>query len=180
MLFYLALLCAALLTLDSLISAPVFGVQWRSPEFMAALMPAFSIFKLCAMTVITVYLWRVIPRRQLRPITTMLLQFITLLCALHALLLLIGRQSLVSDTEHYDSVGPISVQTHRAADEHVSYHKVYLRCERALGFYSMRELLYIPYQQGAYVNAHEGVWYFYADKPYRLIGIDAAAAQCEL
>ncbi|WP_105257823.1 hypothetical protein [Pseudoalteromonas sp. T1lg88] len=170
----LALLLAAALTLDSLISAPVFAIQWRSPEFMAGIAPTFNLVKLLGMAVLTAYLWWGVPQRQYSPAITIALQCVVLICAVHTVVLLIGRQSLVSDAEHYTSEGPYTVHTIESRDARTSRQVIYWRCQRSLGFYSLEELRQLPYHPGAYIEKQDGKWYYIGEKRYEL-----AAGQCD-
>ncbi|MBS3798581.1 MULTISPECIES: hypothetical protein [unclassified Pseudoalteromonas] len=170
----LALLLAAALTVDSLIPAPVFAIHWRSPEFMADIASIFNVVKLLGMALITAYLWWSIPRRDYSPAITIGLQFVVLICAVHTLVLLIGRQSLVSDAEHYASVGPYTVHTIESQDARSSRQVIYWRCQRSFGFYSLEELRQLPYHPGAYIEEQDGKWYYIGEKRYEL-----AAGKCD-
>ena len=165
---FLALLLAAALTLDSLISAPVFAIQWRSPEFMAGIAPTFNLVKLLGMAVLTAYLWWGVPRRQYAPAITIALQCVVLICAVHTVVLLIGRQSLVSDAEHYTSKGPYTVHTIESRDASSSRQVLYWRCQRSLGFYSLQELQQFPDYVEATLEQQNGKWYFMSQQRYEL------------
>ncbi|MEO2280914.1 hypothetical protein [Pseudoalteromonas pernae] len=174
----IALLIAAALTLDSLISVPMYGLQWHSPEWMAQAITVFNVTKLLLMAVITGYLWWAIPKCEFPPLMTMALQFFMLLCAIHTLALLVGRQNLLNDEQSIHSVGPIAVVTVNEQDSRVSNHVVYLRCQRPLGFYSLHELLYLPNQNAVSVSSKQGGWYLYADREYKLIDDSAITTTC--
>ncbi len=131
------------------------------------------------MAVLTGYLWWVVPKCEFRPASTMALQFITLLCAVHAIVLLVARQNLLSDKQSIQSVGPITVVAIDEQESRTSKQIVYLRCQRALGFYSLHELLYLPNQEVATVGKKESTWYLYADKEYKLIDDSTMTTLCK-
>ncbi|TMO86476.1 hypothetical protein [Pseudoalteromonas ruthenica] len=137
---FIPLLLALVLIIDSLISAPVFAIQWHSPMLMYRIGVVFSSVKLVLAGGLSAYLWWAIEKRSYRPLATIAAQAVMLMSALHGILLLVGMQSVIDKSKHYEQIGPyILAQQHN--DNEPGYIQVlYVYCPKALGFYRLTEV----------------------------------------